>query len=236
MRSPGVVLGARGVCLFPAADLLRCLGADEVAWSRFASHWDALVPDSYAAQLGTQRLRRYGHFMFRSGDGVATPMPHRAFVQPEDSNPLYVGQDRHFEPLTTALAADPLLHRVLKLLGEVAVTLDEVAEWSAKVTPFRVIASADGEARPTPEGLHRDGVTLVSSLLIDRHNATGGESSVFDINGKALLTTTLSEPGTLLLADDRRTLHCVSPIRPADADKPAKRDVLVTTFAPLSAR
>jgi hypothetical protein len=100
------------------------------------------------------------------------------------------------------------------------------------VTPFRVLASADSAAQPTPEGRHRDGVTLVTSLLVGRCNATGGESSVYDLNGRGLLTTTLAGPGALLLGDDRRTLHAVSPIRPLDPASPAQRDVLVITFAP----
>jgi hypothetical protein len=118
------------------------------------------------------------------------------------------------------------------LLGRLATALDDVSEWSAKVHPFRVLASADGDGQPTPEGQHRDGVTLVTSLLVSRRNATGGESSVFDLDGHRLLTTTLSDPGTLLLGDDRRTLHGVSPIRPLDSAAPAQRDVLVITFSP----
>lgn len=79
---------------------------------------------------------------------------------------------------------------------------------------------------------HRDGVTLVSSLLVGRQNAAGGASSVFDSNGRRLLRSTLGRPGALLLGDDRRTLHSVSPVRPVDRNRPAYRDVLVVTFAP----
>jgi hypothetical protein len=225
------VLTSTGAFLMAPADLNRCLGIDENAWTRFSSHWEELVPDRYAAELGTRRLRRYGHFAFRPADGCAQLMPHRAFAQPEDSNPLYIERDRYFEPLTDDLVEDPLLHGLLRLLGEVATALDDIHEWSVKVTPFRVLASADGEGQPTPEGLHRDGVTLVTSLLVGRRNARGGESSVFDLDGHQLLTTTLSDPGTLLLGDDRRTLHGVSPIRPLDPGEPAQRDVLVITFA-----
>jgi hypothetical protein len=221
-----------GACVMQPDELNRCLGVDDGEWTRFASHWDELAPDSYAAELGTRRRRRYGHFCFTPADGVAKPMPHRAFVQPEDSNPLYVSRDRYFEPLTDAFAKDPLLQSILKLMGRLAAALDDVKQWNAKVTPFRVLASADGKGQPTPEGLHRDGVTLVTSLLIRRHNAVGGESSVFDNHGRRILATTLTEPGTLLLGDDRRTLHGVSPIRPLDSAQPAQRDVLVITFAP----
>jgi hypothetical protein len=221
-----------GTYLMEPAELNAHLGIDGSEWARFAAHWEDLVADPYAAELGTRRLRRYGHFLFDPTEGAFTPTAHDAFVQPENSNPLYVGKDRHFEPLTDAFAKDPLVERVLTLLGRLATALDDVAEWNAKVTPFRVLAAAGDEGQPTPEGLHRDGVTLVTSLLIRRHNAVGGESSVFDMDGHRLMTTTLAEPGTLLLGDDRRTLHGVSPIRPIDPAQPAQRDVLVITFAP----
>lgn len=216
---------ATGVCVLPADSL----GVDAEEWARFGTHWDELVRDPYAAELGMTRLRRYGRYTV--SNGVATPMSTGAFVQPQDSNPLYIDRDRHFEPLTDAFAGDPLLAKLIRLLDGFAEVLDDVAQWTVKVHPFRVVASADGDGRPTPEGLHRDGVTLVTSLLIDRRNAVGGESTVFDGAGRQLLATTLAEPGTLLLGDDRRTVHGVSPIRPVDASAPAVRDVLVITFA-----
>jgi hypothetical protein len=216
-----------------ASVLSRCVDADAAAWSEFASHWDELVPDAYAAELGTTRLRRYGHFAFTSADGSARLLPHDAFVQPDDSNPLYIGRDRDFEPLTEAFAGDALLTRLIRLLGGVATMLDDAAEWSVKVTPFRVLAAPGNAGEPAPEGRHRDGVTLVTSLLIGRENAVGGESTVYDLAGTPLLTTTLAEPGTLLLSDDRSTLHSVTAIRPMDPSRCARRDVLVITFAPF---
>lgn len=221
-----------GICLMRPAGLNACLGTDADAWTRFAAHWEDLAPDPYAAELGTRRLRRYGHFLFSPASGEFKPMAHDAFVQPQDSNPLYIDKDRQFEPLTDAFAKDPLLEGILKLLGQLAMALDDPSEWSAKVTPFRVLAATDGEGQPTPEGMHRDGVTLVTSLLIRRRNALGGESTVTDMAGNRMLASTLREPGTLLLGDDRRTLHGVSAIRPRDPAQPAQRDVLVITFAP----
>ncbi|WP_262387202.1 2OG-Fe dioxygenase family protein [Streptomyces sp. TRM49041] len=57
--------------------------------------------------------------------------------------------------------------------------------------------------------------------------ARGGESGVYADDGAHLLTTTLSQPGDLLLGDDRRTLHSVTPVRPVDPGLAAHRDVLV---------
>jgi hypothetical protein len=220
------------VCLLSADALFRCVDADAGGWTGFASHWDELVPDAYAAEQGTTRLRRYGHFAFTPADGAIRLLPHGAFVQPDDSNPLYTDRDRDFEPLTDGFARDPLLTRLIRLLGGVAPVLDDVAQWSVRVTPFRVLASPGNAGEPAPEGRHRDGVTLVTSLLIGRDNVVGGESTVYDLAGTPLLTATLSEPGTMLLSDDRSTLHGVTAIRPVDPCRCARRDVLVITFAP----
>ncbi|GGR96271.1 hypothetical protein GCM10010269_38840 [Streptomyces humidus] len=213
------------------ASVSTCLGTDEQGWARFAAHWEDLAPDPYAAETGTRRLRRYGHFSL-SRAGEVRARPHLAFVQPEESNPLYVEVNRYFEPLTEAFLREPLLTSLLRMLGQVAACLDGADEWTVKVHPFRVVAEAGAEGQPTPEGRHRDGVTLVTSLLVDRVNAVGGESTVYALDGAELLTTTLSRLGTLLLGDDRTTLHEVSPVRPLDARLPAHRDVLVTTLAP----
>lgn len=214
--------------MLPSCELERSLGAGHDAWRRFARHWWHLAPDPYAAELGVQRLRRYGHYSLRGG--VLHPVANDSFVQPEDSNPLYIGRQREFAPLTDTFARDSLLHKVIELLARVASALDDVENWNVKVHPFRTLSSGEG-GQPTPEGMHRDGVTLVSSLLVGRRNARGGESTVCDADGRELLVTTLADPGTLMLGDDRRTLHGVSPIRPIDASRPAQRNVLVVTFA-----
>ncbi|WP_454198913.1 2OG-Fe dioxygenase family protein [Nocardia sp. Marseille-Q1738] len=216
----------------PAAVTTSCLGVEAGAWDRFGTHWETLSTDRYASEQGTRRLRRYGRFAFTATTGQIRLLPQGSFVQPEDSNPLYIGVDRTFEPLTGSFLADPVFRAVLRLLGRLATALGDPAVWIAKVHPFRVIASADTNGLPTPEGMHRDGVTLVSSLLVGRQNADGGESSVLDQEGRQLLTATLREPGDLLIGDDRRTLHGVSPVRPVDRSRPAYRDVLVVTFAP----
>ncbi|OBH09056.1 2OG-Fe dioxygenase family protein [Mycobacterium sp. E1747] len=223
------LVATRGAAVMSSLDVTRSLGAGREEWTRFARHWQQLGPDPYAAELGVQRLRRYGQYSFR--DGELRPVPRSTFVQPEDSNPLYVGKDRDFEPLTDAFARDPLLRKIIDLLVRVAAALDDVADWNVKVHPFRVRSLSDDGGHPTPEGMHRDGVTLVSSLLVGRRNAIGGESTVCDLDGRQLLAAMLAEPGTLMLGDDRRTLHGVSPIRPIDGSGPAQRDVLVVTFA-----
>lgn len=232
MEDARKAVASGGAHIMPAAVTTSCLRVRNGAWNRFRAHWDKLSTDSYAAEWGMRRLRRYGQFSFTSATAQIRLLPQASFLQPEDSNPLYVGVERTFEPLTDSFIADPLFWAVLRLLKRVATALDDPAVWKVHVHPFRVVATAEADGLPTPEGRHRDGVTLVSSLLVGRQNATGGESSVFDPDGRLLLTTTLSEPGALLLGDDRRTLHSVSPVHPVDRSRPAYRDVLVVTFTP----
>jgi hypothetical protein len=226
------LLATTGVALMPSSAVMQSLGVGREAWTRFDRHWRQLAPDPYAEGPGVQVLGRYGRYLVL--DGVAHRLPTPTFAQPEDPNPPYIDRDREFEPLTDAFAEDPLLHNVINLLTRMAASLDDVAEWNVKVHPFRIRCPArdgDDNGHPRPEDPHRDGVTLISSLLIGRRNAIGGECSVCGSTGRRLLTTTFAEPGTLLLGDDRRTLHAVSPIRPRSGSMAARRDILVITFA-----
>ncbi|MBT2482348.1 2OG-Fe dioxygenase family protein [Streptomyces sp. ISL-94] len=225
----GAVVSDGWHLMAPAA-VCQSLGTDASVWQRFAAHWEDLAVDAYAAQTGTRRLRRYGQFLL-SRSGEIKAMPHDVFVQPQDSNPLYVEVDRRFEPLTEEFRAEPVLGSLIRMLGQVAAGLDDAQEWTVRVHPFRVVAQADSLGQPTPEGRHKDGVTLVTSLLIGRENVTGGQSTVYDADGRQTVATTLSEPGTLLLSDDRATWHAVSPVHPLDPGRAGHRDVLVTTLA-----
>ncbi|MBV8994498.1 MAG: 2OG-Fe dioxygenase family protein [Pseudonocardiales bacterium] len=223
-------VASTGAHVIPATTVWQRLQSDHARWARFAAHWQDLRPDKYAAEYGTRRMRRYGQFIL-AGDGTRRLLPHAEFRQPTNTNRLFPDAGRDFDPLTDAFVADPVLDALLPLLSEIAAVIEDAPRWTVHVHPFRVVSSTDSRGDATPEGRHQDGVTLVSSLLVARRNAAGGQSSVFDSDGREVLTTTLTEPGTLLVSDDRRTWHSVSPIRPVDVDAPAFRDVLVVTLA-----
>ncbi len=171
-------LARDGVHLMPATVTTSSLGMATADWDHFRRHWDELSANIYAGARGTCRLRRYGKFSLTDPAGRIELLPQESFVQPENSNPLYVDVDRTFEPLTDAFMADPVFRAVLRLLARLATALDDPSKWSAKVHPFRVVASADATGLPTPEGRHRDGVTLVSSLLVGRQRCRRCEFGV----------------------------------------------------------
>jgi hypothetical protein len=95
---------------------------------------------------------------------------------------------------------------------------------------FRVEAQAGMVGKPTPEGMHRDGVDWVLVLLVRRENVASGETSIGDLQGRLLGSFTLSEAMEAALVDDDRVYHGVTPVAPIDPAKPAYRDVLVVTF------
>jgi hypothetical protein len=99
-----------------------------------------------------------------------------------------------------------------------------------EVHQFRIEARRGAEGRPTPEGMHRDGVDYVLVLLVNRTNIASGMTSVHDLSGAELGHFTLTEPFDAALVDDQRVMHGVTPVEPLDPAEPGFRDVLVVTF------
>jgi hypothetical protein len=228
-------LSTRGEQLLPAADLSQLIGVTPGGWARFARYWDDLKIDTFMADGGTYRYRRYGQYELDPDSGELTPLPHEPYRQERFFNPLNGGVDRIYEPLTDDFTGDPLLRELLVSLGRIFSAVDKTQRWLIKLHPVRIIAGSV-MGQPAPEGLHRDGVTFVGSLLIDRLNITGGQSSVYTADGELLRTVTLSQRGDLLIGDDQRTLHEVTPIHAVDADQSAHRDVLVLNYCSLPAK
>jgi len=109
--------------------------------------------------------------------------------------------------------------------------LAPVHAWHVEVHQFRIEARQGEEGRPTPEGMHRDGVDYVLVLLIRRRNIASGTTTIHAYPGRQLLGNfTLTDPFDAALVDDSRVYHGVTPVEPLDPALPAYRDVLVVTF------
>jgi hypothetical protein len=95
---------------------------------------------------------------------------------------------------------------------------------------FRIEARAGEDGKPTPEGLHRDGVDWVLVMLVARENIAEGVTSIHDNTRELLGRFTLTAPLDAAFVDDSRVYHGVTPVVPIDPARPAYRDVLVVTF------
>jgi hypothetical protein len=188
--------------------------------------WAELPADEYLKDGGRYRTRRHACFVV---EGAALEqVPHRAHWQPVEYNALHGGMQRWFAPVLPVTVAQPAWQQLMRALGEVASGLRGARRWHVEAHQFR-IDTADGIGRPTPEGAHRDGVDLVAVALVARHNVKGGETRVFEADGRRGERFTLTEPWSLLLLDDARVIHESTPIQPLAEGEPGWRDTLVVT-------
>jgi hypothetical protein len=199
-------------------------------WQRFAASWDDMPVDTYMADGGRYRRRRHAVYAV-SNDGSIERQPHQPHYQSRDYNPLHGGIERWFAPIEPAIGAGPSLRTILDfcrgLFGSLA---PAVGRWRAELHQFRIEARPGEAGRPTPEGMHRDGVDYVLVLLVQRRNIRRGTTTIHDLEGKRLGSFTLAAPFDAALVHDARVYHGVTPVEPVDPALPAYRDVLVVTF------
>jgi hypothetical protein len=199
-------------------------------WASFAGSWNALEIDTYMADGGRYRTRRYAAFVARHGHAIARK-PHQPHFQAIDYNPLNGGVARWFEPITPEVAGGASMTAILEFCRSLFDSLAAgTPAWQIEVHQFRIEARRDETGRPTPEGLHRDGVDYVLVLLVDRRNIASGVTTIHALDGPALGHFTLTDPFDAALVDDRRVAHGVTPVQPIDPAQPAFRDVLVVTL------
>jgi hypothetical protein len=199
-------------------------------WRSFAKSWNDLGLDTYMADGGRYRRRRFAAFAVSANEIVRKP--HQPHYQSRDYNPLNGGIERWFEPTTDAVATNPMLLATLRLCFSIfdPMTKDAPSAWHTEVHQFRIEARAGERGQPTPEGLHRDGVDWVLVLLITRENIAEGVTTIYDLARQPLGNFTLTAPLDAAFVDDSRVYHGVTAVEPIDPSRPAYRDVLVATF------
>jgi hypothetical protein len=209
-------------------ELLEPVGALS-DWTEFADSWNRLELDHYMADGGRYRRRR--HATYDANDGRVTISPHQPHFQATDYNPLNGGIERWFEPVERAIALGPTMTTILDFCRTLFESLaPDTRAWRIQVHQFRIEARPGEEGRPTPEGLHRDGVDYVLVLLVNRQNIASGVTTIYSLEGRPLGQFTLTDPFDAALVDDTRVAHGVTAVEPVDPSLPAYRDVLVVTF------
>ncbi len=199
-------------------------------WEAFAESWGDLALDTYMADGGRYRRRRYAVYAV-AADGTVRREPHQPHYQSLDYNPLHGGIERWFEPVAPGIGAGPSLTAILRFcLGLFGGLAPAARTWHAEVHQFRIEARPGEPGQPTPEGMHRDGVDYVLVLLIRRHNIKSGVTTIHGLDRRFLGSFTLAESFDAALVHDTEAYHGVTPVEPLDPAEPAYRDVLVVTF------
>jgi len=226
LRDDGFAWTASGTVrtLLPAAAL--------AGWAAFAASWNDLGVDTYMADGGRYRRRRFSAFEV-SADLIRRK-PHQPHYQSRDYNPLNGGIERWFLPITDPVAESPVLQSILRLgfsiFHPLTPAASRPASWHVECHQFRIEARPGEHGKPTPEGLHRDGVDWVIVMLVTRENVAEGVTSIHGPAQQLLGRFTLTEPLDTAFVDDGRVYHGVTPVVPIDPDRPSFRDVFVVTY------
>lgn len=214
----------------PGAVVQDSLGASAMAaWPAFADSWNRLELDTYMADGGRYRRRRYATLVAEAG-GPLHLQPHQPHYQSLDYNRLNGGIARHFAPIEPEVLAGATLPAALALGLRLFRGLYPSTACHVEVHQFRIEAMPGAEGRPTPEGAHRDGVDFVLVMMVRRQNIASGTTEICGLDATPIDSFTLTAPGDAALVHDPYALHGVTPIEPVDARSPAWRDVLVATY------
>lgn len=200
-------------------------------WKQFTDSWNNLRQDNYMADGGTYRLRRYSEFHCHARTSQVRLLPHVPYAQSKEVNHLNGGIERSFEPFEGHIADSPVLHTIFQRCAEVMAAADGGHQWKVQTFQNRILARSAEQGQPAPEGMHRDGVDFVLTLLIERNSVVGGTSSVYDADSRTCRAEVqLTEPGEYLFVDDERMLHDVTALSPAAGSEEGRRDVLIAMF------
>jgi hypothetical protein len=204
-------------------------------WEAFAASWDRLARDEHMGDGGRYRYRRHGVYAAAAfADPVA--MPPAAHYQSRTYNALNGGIARWFEPLEPGIVHGATLGPLLGVCCRIFSHCRPQARWHIEVHQFRIVAGAGSAGKPTPEGVHRDGVDFVFVMMVRRHNIASGTTELYDGEGRRISSFTLVQPRAAVLLDDRRLAHGVTPVVAVRGEEPSYRDVLVVTFRDADAR
>lgn len=150
-------------------------------------------------------------------------------MQSLDYNTLNGGIARNFAPIEPAIANCKILMAILEFCRVTFSSIAPFYGWHIEAHQFRIIAT-NNQSLPTPEGVHRDGVSFVFMMLINRKNLLNGETRIYSREKKELARHILTTPFDAAIVNDERTFHGVSPITADNPNSHGYRDVLVITF------
>ncbi len=227
-------LRLKGACRL-ASDATRSLllARDERAladWDAFRGSWERMPRDRYMADGGTYRRRRHATLSAPPSSTAFRLEPHQPHYQERTYNNLNGGIARHYEPIEAPIVGGSTFTGLLRLGLELFGSVAPDWPWHIEAHQFRIEADGTEVATPTPEGTHRDGVSFVMMVLVERVNVADGSTTIYDLEQRPLDSFTLTEPLEMAVVDDERTMHGVTPIRQLDPSRPGHRDLLVITF------
>lgn len=195
----------------------------------FIQSWNSLCIDKYMNDKGTYRKRK--HATFSVQDGAMVKNAYQPHFQTLDYNVLNGGVERFYTEIDESTISNPVFLN-LAAFAWGCFDPERQKRWFVEAHQFRIESNSHTSGKPTPEGLHRDGVDYLLMAMIKRQNISGGQTTIYDLDKKPLASFQLEKFLDLALVNDHLVFHGVSEICPegVDLSEPSFRDVLVLTF------
>lgn len=198
----------------------------------FVESYDDLPIDPYMADGGQYRRRRLTRYLYDVDSGTASVTENPGYFQSVANNRFAGGRLRQFEELRESVRDNAFLNALIafnaRLFGR-----PDVRRWKVQVHCVRTLAAPGHLGRPTPEGVHRDGVAFVGVHMVHKHNIVGGETSVYTPEEHLLGQVVLTDFLDSVFVDDDRVRHGVTDVDLADPHGDAGvRDMVLVGFEP----
>lgn len=196
----------------------------------FQDSWADLGLDPYMADGGKYRRRRHATLSALPSSRNFHVQPHQPHFQSLTYNDLNGGFPRHYDPIRPEILGGSTMRALITLGCEMFGRLSPYSPWHIEVHQFRIESSDGVLGKPTPVGVHQDGVNYVIMAMIKRCNLINGSTVIYNREKTRVDEFTLQSPLDMALVNDERLFHSVTPIVQLDLARPAIRDVLVVTF------
>ncbi len=203
---------------------------DNNNWKEFRNAWNDLEQDEYMNDNGDYRMRRFCKLKYVGDNNTLWMKEYDHYYQDIKINPLNGGLKRWFSPMKLETFNNTIFNLLIKEVCQKITELTDQVDWDINVYLNRIIAKDNKLGKPSPEGIHKDGVKYSLLLLIDRVNIEGGENTIYDLDKKPILSHTLMKEGECIIFSDHATFHYASPIVQVDNSKLGYRDLLVVEF------
>jgi len=199
-------------------------------WETFQNSWDDLVQDEFMADNRKYRKRRYATLHHYPSDKTWTKEDEQPHYQGRDYNNLNGGVKRYFSPIKDEVLFGNTMSNIVDFGIELFNSQNSESKWHIEVHQFRIEASEIEKGKPTPEGVHRDGVDFVLMMMVKRHNIKNGQTTIYDLDKNILEKFTLLDPCDVAVLNDHYVFHGVSDIDKLSDKDNAYRDILVVTY------
>lgn len=196
----------------------------------FIRSWNDLEIDQYMGDGGKYRKRRYSTLSSCVTLGKVKLEEHQPHFQKKHYNGLNGDIARHYKPIKNKIINSEIMKGILYLSHDLFTKLSPIGNWHIETHQFRIEATDNQIGKPTPEGIHRDGVDYVIMLFVNRNNCIGGESVIYDKDKNKLSSFTMKDTFEMVILNDKELFHGVSSISREYQEKKAVRDILVVTF------